>query len=296
MAPQHDATERTLHAAVGVDPTVIAGSPPSLEDPAADGAPLERGRLLGRYILLDRLGSGGMGAVYVAYDPELDRKVAIKVMHAGPGVDASADKRARLLREAQAMARLTHPNVVAIYDVGTFEDQVFIAMELIDGETLGDWLKRARPSWPEVVQIFIAAGRGLEAAHQADIVHRDFKPDKPTTPHPNAPQPSDRLQSHEFGRSGGGGVFSRRAGFCRRRSPPGKTQAKSSGAIMVQEQAAARDSCIRHGGPLPLNTRRSESDGTTRLHSRERRFREGDRARPLRSRSTHSISLPTRKM
>jgi tetratricopeptide (TPR) repeat protein/predicted Ser/Thr protein kinase len=177
MAPQHDATERTLHAAVGVDPTVVAGSPPSLEDPAADGAPLERGRLLGRYILLDRLGSGGMGAVYVAYDPELDRKVAIKVMHAGPGVDASADKRARLLREAQAMARLTHPNVVAIYDVGTFEDQVFIAMELIDGETLGDWLKRARPSWPEVVQIFIAAGRGLEAAHQADIVHRDFKPD-----------------------------------------------------------------------------------------------------------------------
>ncbi|MEZ4382775.1 MAG: serine/threonine-protein kinase [Nannocystaceae bacterium] len=129
---------------------------------------------LGRYVVLEPLGEGGMGIVYAAYDPELDRKVAIKLIRSAHAGD---EARLRLLREAQAMAKLSHPNVVAVYDVGTFEGQVFVAMELIRGETLGDWFKEHERSWREIVEKFIAAGRGLAAAHDAGLIHRDFKPD-----------------------------------------------------------------------------------------------------------------------
>jgi len=115
-----------------------------------------------------------MGVVYAAYDPDLDRKVALKLLRAHHG--DSADLRARLLREAQAMARLTHPNVVSVYDVGSFEDRVFVAMEFVDGRTLSAWRKEAERSWREVLQIFQQAGSGLAAAHAAGLVHRDFKP------------------------------------------------------------------------------------------------------------------------
>ena len=133
---------------------------------------------LGRYVVTGELGSGGMGCVYAAYDPELDRKVAIKLMRPeGLRADRSSDGRARLLREAQAMARLSHPNVIAVHDVGTFGPQVFIAMEYVEGSTLAHWLTDRKRSWREVVSMFIQAGRGLAAAHAAGIVHRDFKPD-----------------------------------------------------------------------------------------------------------------------
>src|SRR5260370_40238468 len=115
-----------------------------------------------------------MGAVDAAYDRELARRVALKVLH----LDRDRDElRARLMREAKAMARLNHPGVITVYEIGTWEERVFIAMEYVDGGTLGGWLKeRARP-WREVLATFMHAGRGLAAAHSAGLVHRDFKPD-----------------------------------------------------------------------------------------------------------------------
>ena len=137
-----------------------------------------RGTMLGRYLVVEKIARGGMGVVFLAYDPELHRRVAIKLLL--PEVSKSEDAtagRARLLREAQAMARLSHPNVIHVYDVGTFEDAVFLALEFIDGETVGKWIKGAQRSWQEVLRVFVAAGRGLAAAHAAGLVHRDFKPE-----------------------------------------------------------------------------------------------------------------------
>jgi tetratricopeptide (TPR) repeat protein len=133
------------------------------------------GRNVGRYLVLESLGEGAMGAVYAAYDPELDRRVALKLLKAIPGTDA-ARLRNRLVREAQAMARLSHPNVVSVHDVGTFDEQVFVAMELVEGTTLAGWLRQSKPRWRDVLSVFLRAGEGLAAAHGAGLVHRDFKP------------------------------------------------------------------------------------------------------------------------
>jgi tetratricopeptide (TPR) repeat protein len=149
------------------------GEPPTELDrpqPRKPVAMLERGTTVGRYVILDPLGKGGMGVVYRAFDPELDRRVAIKLLHAGSASDAW------LVREAHALARLSHPNVVAVYDVGTAGNRVFIAMELVDGDTLRQWL-RERPTWRDAVPVMIAAGHGLAAAHASGLVHRDFKPE-----------------------------------------------------------------------------------------------------------------------
>lgn len=133
---------------------------------------------IGRFELLRRLGAGAMGVVYLARDPELDREVAIKHLHPtivdSPNADA-AQKRMQL--EARAMARLTHPNVVAVYESGTDQSQLYIAMEYVEGQTLRDWLdaETKRP-WQRVLEVFLAAGEGLAAAHDAGLVHRDFKP------------------------------------------------------------------------------------------------------------------------
>ena len=142
-------------------------------DPGDARLPL--GAVVGRFVVLDLLGVGGMGVVYAAYDPELDRKVALKLLRAAGG-DQGASARARLVREAQAMARLSHPNVATVYDVGSHGDQVFIAMELVDGAALSGWLKTAPRSPREVLRVFVQAGRGLAAAHAVGLVHRDFKP------------------------------------------------------------------------------------------------------------------------
>lgn len=119
-----------------------------------------------------------MGAVYAAYDPELNRKVAIKVLRskAGDSVEA-AELRIRMMREAQAIAKLSHPNVITVHDVGAFGDQVFVAMEFVDGHTLSYWMLAEPRAWPDVLRIFAEAGRGLAAAHEKDLVHRDFKPE-----------------------------------------------------------------------------------------------------------------------
>jgi serine/threonine protein kinase/tetratricopeptide (TPR) repeat protein len=143
-------------------------------------AELERGASIGRYLVIGLLGKGGMGEVYAAYDPELDRKIALKLLRSHPsaGVDPS-EGRARLLREAQAIARLSDPNVVVVFDVGAFGDRVFLAMEFVDGSTLGYWLQAHTPppSWREILAKFTAAGRGLACAHRAGVIHRDFKAD-----------------------------------------------------------------------------------------------------------------------
>jgi tetratricopeptide (TPR) repeat protein/predicted Ser/Thr protein kinase len=145
-----------------------------LRDAAAPEPPLASGARVGRYVIVERIGSGGMGVVYAAQDPELDRKIALKLLREDD--HPSAERRARLAREAQAMAKLSHPNVVTVHDVGSVGDRLFVAMELVDGVTLRAWLAERRP-WREVVAALAAAGQGLAAAHAAGIVHRDFKPD-----------------------------------------------------------------------------------------------------------------------
>nr|WP_276599309.1 serine/threonine-protein kinase [Nannocystis sp. SCPEA4] len=126
------------------------------------------------FTVLRQIGQGGMGVVLSAFDDELDRKVAIKLMRPSHGDSLG---RARLQREAQAMAKLAHPNIARVYEVGEFEGRVYIVMEFIQGETLRVWLRRDRHPWRDVLAVLLQAGRGLAAAHAAGLVHRDFKPD-----------------------------------------------------------------------------------------------------------------------
>ena len=140
----------------------------------AEAPELEPGQRVGRFVLQERKAAGAMGVVYTALDPELGRRVAIKVLRPEL-VDGEA--RARLIREAQAMARVADPNVVAVYEVGTVGEQVFVAMELVEGSTLREWLAATERSSEEILDAFTQAGHGLAAAHRAALVHRDFKPD-----------------------------------------------------------------------------------------------------------------------
>ena len=143
----------------------------------SDSQHLRRGTTLSRYVIIEPIGSGGMGTVYRAYDPQLNRGIALKLLSVEHADLQEAEKaKARLIREAQALARLSHPNVVAVHDAGIFEDDVFIAMELVEGKTLSDWMSENKKSIQEIISVMISAGRGLDAAHKAGLVHRDFKP------------------------------------------------------------------------------------------------------------------------
>jgi hypothetical protein len=137
---------------------------------------LARGTNLGRYVLLDPVGRGGMGVVYSAFDPELDRKVAIKFLRPGRGAGPAA-ARPQLLAEAQAIARLSHPSIVTVHDVGTFDGEVFFAMEYVKGETLRRAQLPGLPGLQQTLSLYTAAGEGLAAAHRAGIIHGDFKPE-----------------------------------------------------------------------------------------------------------------------
>jgi hypothetical protein len=155
----------------------LGEGPRAIAEP--EEGPLAAGAVIERYIVIEHVGAGGLGDVYAAYDPELDRKVAIKLLkpmarrQIEPGL---GDPTSRLLREAQAMARLRHPNVVTVYDVGTTAGQIFLAMEFVHGLTLSKWIGAKPRAWTEVRDAMSQAGRGLAHAHEANIVHRDFKP------------------------------------------------------------------------------------------------------------------------
>ncbi len=160
---------RGVLTSLAANPTVAQSDPPPMTPPREQIGVLGPGSRVGRYVIERTLGAGGMGVVYVARDPELDRRVAIKLLRAGtPG--------RRLRREAQALARLDHPNVVAIYDVGEHQGQCFVAMALVEGKTLRQWLATPRPI-RETIRVIIEAGRGLAAAHAGGLIHRDLKPD-----------------------------------------------------------------------------------------------------------------------
>jgi tetratricopeptide (TPR) repeat protein/predicted Ser/Thr protein kinase len=149
---------------------------------------LAPGTRVGRYSLAEPLGAGGMGVVYRAHDPELERQVAIKVLRSDRAEQRDGG---RFLREAQAMAKLSHPNVVPIHDVGRWDSGLFLAMELIEGETLRKWLQGAVRGWREVAEMFVQAGRGLAEAHAAGIVHRDFKPENVLVDRRDRPRVTD---------------------------------------------------------------------------------------------------------
>jgi predicted Ser/Thr protein kinase len=136
---------------------------------------LPRGTNLARYVVLDPIGRGGMGVVYSAYDPELDRKVALKLLRQDLSTSAAGPGRSQLLAEAQAMARLSHPNIITVFDVGTWNEEVFFAMEFVHGQTLR-MTQAAEDMRPRrLLDLYLAAGTGLAAAHTEGIIHRDFK-------------------------------------------------------------------------------------------------------------------------
>jgi eukaryotic-like serine/threonine-protein kinase len=141
---------------------------------------VDPGTRIGRYTVIDSVGSGGVGVVYAAYDPSLDRKVALKRLRRSKllgHTDAVNQRRSRLVREAQALARLSHPNVIPVYEVETYDEQLYVVMEFVEGVTLREWNTMEPRSWSSIIGMHIQAARGLAAAHAADIVHRDYKPD-----------------------------------------------------------------------------------------------------------------------
>ncbi|MEM7160063.1 MAG: protein kinase, partial [Myxococcota bacterium] len=144
--------------------------------PGVANSRMAPGASIGRFVVLEPLGAGGMGVVYAAYDPQLDRRVALKLVRTDTDHDP-ARARERLIREARAMAKLSHPNVVGVFDVGMVGQAVFVAMELVEGQNLRHWLAAKTRSWSELRQVYLQAAAGLSAAHAVGLVHRDFKPD-----------------------------------------------------------------------------------------------------------------------
>ncbi|HEY8074936.1 MAG TPA: serine/threonine-protein kinase, partial [Labilithrix sp.] len=171
-----DGCEDCLHLLASLAETMTPPpDPPSDTGGGSTRMPLyQRGARIGRYVLVEKVGAGGMGSVFAAEDPALARTIAIKLVRTTLRSDRANEN---LLAEARMMAQLSHPNVVPVYDVGAEAEHVFLAMELIDGGNLRQWLAEEKRTVPAIVRVFLEAGRGLVAAHRAGLVHRDFKPD-----------------------------------------------------------------------------------------------------------------------
>ena len=179
-SPEPEPAAATVPDETATCETVVA-NPAALERQRAllRNDRLPAGHAIGRYIVLRAIGEGGMGMVYAAFDPKLDRKIALKLLRPDRHKAAIDHKKAsaRLLREAQVMAKIAHRNVVSVFDVGVHEGKVFMAMEFVDGRSLGRWLREQKEAtWQQVVDLFLQAGSGLAALHSAGLVHRDFKP------------------------------------------------------------------------------------------------------------------------
>jgi serine/threonine protein kinase/tetratricopeptide (TPR) repeat protein len=216
------------------------------------GEPLARGAAIGRYMVLGLVGRGGMGDVYVAHDPKLARKVAVKLVRTrGEGGVEDAASRMRLLREAQAIAKLSHPNVVVVHDVGTFRDHVFVAMEFVEGQTVAGWLHAAPRAWPEVLAVYQAAGRGLAAAHQAGMVHRDFKPENVMVGRDGQVRVMDFGLARQVPADGGGDGEGVRDGD----GAANRTVSGASGDSTAPDAEQSLDATMRIGGRVPAQPR-----------------------------------------
>ena len=167
--PRESSTGVAGRLAVALEPTVDSAS--AGPQSAAEVQVTQR---LGRFVLLRQLGAGGMGSVFAAYDEQLDRKVALKILHKTQA--GNSEQRLRTLREARAAARISHPNVIAIYDVGETNGNIYIAMEYVDGGTLLNWQQRGDRSWEDILEMYLRVGTALLAAHDADVIHRDIDP------------------------------------------------------------------------------------------------------------------------
>ena len=170
-----DEEERAFASIAEIEPPHGEGSTRPRATTLDDVTALQPGVRLGPYTILEHLGAGGMGVVYAAYDPRLDRRIALKLLHTRSSHSGRAGQ--RLLREAQALARLSHPGVVTVHDVGVFDDGLFfMTMEFVAGSTLAAWSRQEARPWAEVLAVYLEAAAGLAAAHRAGMVHRDFKP------------------------------------------------------------------------------------------------------------------------
>ncbi|HWL88430.1 MAG TPA: protein kinase, partial [Polyangiaceae bacterium] len=164
---------RAVFAAVGA---TSPGQPANEAESTSGRAPIVVGDCIGRYRITAWMGAGAMGTVFRAHDPELARDVALKVLRSGESGEGAAQDRARLAREARNAARIIHPNVASVFDSGRDAGAFYIALELVEGQNLAEWLSSKPRSWRNVLVVFLQAARGLEAAHESGVVHRDFKP------------------------------------------------------------------------------------------------------------------------
>ncbi|HNN94558.1 MAG TPA: serine/threonine-protein kinase [Pseudomonadota bacterium] len=219
-------------AAVTMDDEVFDG--PSQDD-VAEREP----QRVGRFPLIRRLGAGGMGAVYAAYDELLDRRIALKLMHRQRG--GSVGQKQRTLVEARSLARITHPSIVTVYEVGEAEGHVYISMEYIEGPTLSDWCSDAPRSWRQILEMYLQAGEALAAAHAAGIVHRDFKPDNVLVGKDGRPRVIDFGLARLGGQSAASiqlpSALSGEHGLPRRPGASGEAQSTSNGASAAADKS-----------------------------------------------------------